>query len=264
MRAEALDDLASRPYYRPPHDSYPGFNASEIEPQSSVVARGRLYRSDWSSGVDAVSAVLMRSRLHAEYVLDTPTRSSTEFVVTMPTRPLQTTTTGFSAPFRNPSRWFPRCRVARFPAEQGEELATVPFDREERMRAEECGEQFGVCIRDALCATSAAGVLRNGRATQPDAILGSVSRGFGDEVLASELPNGTLVFAPSDRSTGQAPALTSMPTSQRIDMATGTVMQGPHTFRGLPMVGFVIHTYRSGALYFGGAYPMKGERSISP
>ena len=44
VNAEALADLASRPYYRPAGDAYPDFAAGEIDPVSAAVANGQMYR----------------------------------------------------------------------------------------------------------------------------------------------------------------------------------------------------------------------------
>src|SRR4051794_17942971 len=57
-------------------------------PVSSIQApSGALYESTWSTGsADAVSAVLMHDHVMNEYVLDTGTKSQTDWVVTMPTK----------------------------------------------------------------------------------------------------------------------------------------------------------------------------------
>jgi hypothetical protein len=57
-------------------------------PMSSVQApNGKLYESLWSAGsADPVSAVLMHDSLMNEYVLDSATKSGTDWVVTMPTK----------------------------------------------------------------------------------------------------------------------------------------------------------------------------------
>ena len=48
---------------------------------------GTLYESTWSTGTaDAVSAVLMHDSVMNEFVLDTATKSGTDWVVTMPTK----------------------------------------------------------------------------------------------------------------------------------------------------------------------------------
>src|SRR6185295_7537955 len=57
-------------------------------PMSTVLGPdGRLYESMWGAGTaDPVSAVLMHDAMSNEYVVDTATRSGTDWVVTMPTK----------------------------------------------------------------------------------------------------------------------------------------------------------------------------------
>jgi hypothetical protein len=86
VNAEALSDMGTRPFYRPASDSYPDFNAAEITPVSAFLYGGKLYRTTWNSGFEAVHAALIRSTLENELVLDTPTLSGTDWVVTLPSR----------------------------------------------------------------------------------------------------------------------------------------------------------------------------------
>jgi hypothetical protein len=59
---------------------------------------GRLYESMWSPGsADAVSAVLMHDHAMNEFVLDTTTKSQTDWVITMPTKRYYTATGGGNA-----------------------------------------------------------------------------------------------------------------------------------------------------------------------
>ncbi|MET1080913.1 MAG: hypothetical protein ABWY06_23110 [Pseudomonas sp.] len=53
---------------------------------SRLFDRGRLITSTWTRGEDAVSAVLMRSSLTNEFVLETTTLSGTDWLVNMPTK----------------------------------------------------------------------------------------------------------------------------------------------------------------------------------
>jgi hypothetical protein len=61
---------------------------ADADPATSVVVDdgGRTIQSQWSRGIDAVSAVLMEQRLQGEFVLDQGTRSATSWIVTMPTK----------------------------------------------------------------------------------------------------------------------------------------------------------------------------------
>jgi hypothetical protein len=55
-------------------------------PTSQVPANNNIYTSNWSAGPDPVSAVLMHDNVLNEFVLDTATRSGTDWVVTFPTK----------------------------------------------------------------------------------------------------------------------------------------------------------------------------------
>jgi hypothetical protein len=88
VNAVALQDVATDKYYRPANDPYPDYDAAEIGKASAFVQDGKLYRSQWGSGLAAVEAVLLRTTLANEVVLDAGTASATDWVVTMPTRRL--------------------------------------------------------------------------------------------------------------------------------------------------------------------------------
>jgi hypothetical protein len=58
-----------------------------------------------------------------------------------------------------------------------------------------------------------------------------------------------------------------------MNLATGTVTTGAHAFTGLPVVGFAVRTFVNGTLScgagscqgnYGGSFPLKFRRSISP
>ena len=83
--AVALDNFRSIPLYTAA--SVPGPDLSNAFPaRSFVFANNAVYRSDWAPGPDAVSAVLMHDQIMNEFVLDSATKSGTDWVVTMPTK----------------------------------------------------------------------------------------------------------------------------------------------------------------------------------
>src|SRR5665213_3078753 len=61
---------------------------ADAQPPVSVVVddMGRTIRSQWSRGIDAVSAALTSVKLQGEFVLDAGTKSGSEWVVTFPTK----------------------------------------------------------------------------------------------------------------------------------------------------------------------------------
>jgi hypothetical protein len=284
VNADALAGLASRPYVRASNDPYPAFDAAEIDPVSVVNANGLVYRSMWSRGLDAVSATLMRSKWVYEYVLDTGTQSLTDFVVTLPTRRHHTTATAMTAPFSRPLAWSSTCLpIAQVPI--GEVLGMTFTNRD---------EGFGIVgpdgfggaglVEPRICAAAAVASPTNGAAHIPvnvdgSFVLGSLALGLtggrisGErrtaiQIAGSFMSGGTFEFAAADTA-----RLTSLPTSSRIDPSTGTSTAGAHVFTGLPVVGFGVRIFQNGTLNcggtacqgnYGGAFPLRSTRSISP
>lgn len=272
VNAEALAGLASRPYFRLPDDRYPDFNAAEIDPVSEISANGQALRSRWNRAADAVSAVLMRTTLMGEFVLDASTRSLTDFVMAFPTRHFHTGAAGTLAPFApgiSAPTW------CRSPA-VGNAQAHY-FNR----------EAGGALISDSalsglpspegiLCGSSVVFSVRNGAAHNPTTsnisqVLGSANLGFW----------GTGLRIPEDVSNGwirvTSPAssfMDSLETSLRwASGSAGPPVAGRHRYMGLPLVGFTVRTFRNDAVScrsgtcqgnYGGAFPLKYQRSVSP
>jgi hypothetical protein len=279
LNAEALAELAARPYYRAISDPYPAFTADEIEPVSLVEADGFIYRSQWSRGVDAVSATFMRRALLGEYTLDRNTRSQTDFVVTFPTRHFYATPQSAAPPFAAPLGWKRMCGLPtmsnladRLP---GELLAVTYFNREIRgATIVPPDSSVPVSTYDAprACASSTILSPLNGPSATPEADIRSKALGSANFVpllLPSTFDHGWLrinaAFADSAR-------LQSLPTSTRLDPATGASVPGAHRFAGYPMTGFSVRTFENGTLTcgsascqgnYGGAFPLHAAREIT-
>ena len=273
VNAEALADLASRPYYRLPSDAYPDLNASEIDAVSEVWHNGEVFRSRWNRPVDAVSAVLMRSTYSGEYTLDAGTRSLTDFVVTFPTRHFYRTATQQPAPpFSQPIQWSADCPLIAPRAS-----ATWFFNREARGGAL-AGTDFPELPNYPLFAPCAASVVfsvRNDAAHMvgpliPTMVLGSTTAGFAKGAIQVSSPlfqNGWIRISPPPGA-----SFDSLATSQRWTAgATGAVLTGAHRYSGLPVVGFTARTFRNDAVScatgvcqgnYGGAFPLKYQRKV--
>jgi hypothetical protein len=274
VNATALSDLALVPFYRPPGDPYPSFEASEILPTSIVRDASFIYQSRWERGVDAVSAVLMRQSWTGEYVLDEPTQSLTDFVLTLPTRQSYVGAQAAVAPFNNVSRWSPTCLESG--TSLGEPMSALYVDRESRRGIDDNLCEM-VCPppddHHAVCAASAVARVLNGaaHAASPSppirsSVLASTTLGLnGARVrVAASFPNGWIALRPSGNQ------VTSLPGSQRID-STGAVHTGRHRYHGLPGIGFAVRTFSNGTLAcaagacqgnYGGAFPLFGKRQI--
>ena len=95
--------------------------------------------------------------------------------------------------------------------------------------------------------------------------LGLLMRGTLD---IDAMQNGWIRMAP----VGAQAKLSSLPSSLRIDLATGQMFTGAHTFHGLPVIGFSLRTFSNGTLScagapacqgnYGGAFPLAYRRAI--
>jgi len=268
VNAEALAGLASRPYFRLPDDRYPDFNAAEIDAVSEVSANGQTLRSRWNRPADAVSAVLMRTTSMGEFVLDANTRSLTDFVMTFPTR-------HFYASGLPPFAPAISSNYCRFPA-----LGNVQaeyFNREasgalitvQTLPLLESPE--GILCGSAVVFSVRSSVVHIPPTSNISQVLGSANVGFFG--TAFQVPraasNGWIrVTAPTNS------IMDSLATSMR--WASGSAdapVAGAHRYMGLPVVGFTVRTFRNDAVScqsgtcqgnYGGAFPLKFQRSVSP
>jgi hypothetical protein len=275
VNAEALAELATQPYYRLPADSYPDFNAAEVTPTSVVAANGFVYRSNWTRGVDAVSAVLMRSSALAEFILDAGTHSGTDVVTTFPTWRHYVTTTGATAPFAVPFAWPAVCAAVQG-ASGPVAISSPTIEVFTRHGAQTllAVDDFGVRPPDTPNCSAAATVYDfmlgdSGQAVNPprSPVLGSFNRKFATGPWAAGTrENGWIRIG-----FASAPSIQSLATSTRIDSATGASVSGVHRFRGLPTVGFFARTFANGTLScgtascqgnYGGAFPLHFMRTI--
>jgi len=246
LDAVALEALASRPFFRPPGDPYPDFNAAEIDPVSVRIAHGHLYRSVWTRPADAVSAVLMRFQWRGEYILDNATSSLTDMVVTLPTRHYHTDASSASPPFSAPLALGCSREIVRTGFFNREEQGAIVF-------GSDFPELPPTSPPDALCATAAVATIRNNAIHLPSpapgtAVFGSTTRGLhnGSIQINTGFQNGWIEStSPTSR------PLVSLSISTRTNLATGQVATASHAFAGLPVVGFTARTFANGTLRCG-------------
>ena len=123
--ADALSNLTATPIYFDIGNDTPNF--SNADPVSVVVANNRAYFSTWAATpvgrAGAVSATMMRSSVINEYILDSGTKSQTDWVLTFPTKHHFVTTAAATTPFTN-----------KYVAASGacETISFSYFNREER------------------------------------------------------------------------------------------------------------------------------------
>jgi hypothetical protein len=265
VNAEALAELGTRPFYRPAIDPYPDFNAVEIDPVSSVVANGSLYRSTWNRAADAVSAVLMRATWMGEFILDAGTQSRSDAVLTFPTRQYYFSGSAASAPFSACDR--------RSGTLAGQPATIRWFNRESAGGTTAVNEGLPPPpVANFRCSAATVLDFRNSAAhtqsTAVSGVLGSDNRAVAEGAATVDAVNGWFSVT-----TTNALTLTSLASSTRTILATGATSTGAHGYSGLPVVGFTVRTFVNGTLAcsagacqgnYGGSFPLKFRRSISP
>jgi hypothetical protein len=284
VNADALAALGTRPFLRPAVDPYPDLSVGEIDPVSTVINNGILYRSTWNRPIDAVSAALMRSSALSEYVLDPGTRSKTDVVITFPTRNNYVTTSISTAPFTSVGLWSANCASATAQGTVffGETVDIYAYGRDEASMFWGFSDFNEIPPVPRLCGAASIVSFTNGAANPAGGALGSLSRGFFPSgffpggastapsalILPGTFQNGWSRFVPSSGA-----ALNSLATSTRVNIATGAVTTGAHVFTGLPMTGFTVRTFENGTLScgagscqgnYGGSFPLKFQRTITP
>jgi len=259
VNAEALADLATQPYFRPPADPYPDWNITEIDRVATFVSDGTLYRFPTTRALDAVDLALTRATVMSEVVLDEPIAAATDWVLTFPTLRLHST----SGPFIFDS---PReLRFAlRFADREGAELLLVP---------DGCGF---ICPSSYFPANlrlrSLANVLSFQTGTTASAAAGT------SRVLASR--NAWVATLPTASRNGQAqvllainqpPGIVASGTGTRL--SDGVVTQVNRRVSGQPVAGFMVRSFRNGNLAcgatvcqgnYGGALPYTYTRFLGP
>jgi hypothetical protein len=279
--ADALANLSKLSFYRPAADPYPDFNAGEIEPVSVVTDNGFIYRSTWNRPVDAVSAVLMRSELFAEFILDAGTGSRTDFVVTLPTRNFYQTGAVLNPPFSGTAGWAAGACNPNSPSSFGTAMGISYATRDgASVRIPDPTADFSAQQPPVfwLCQGASVVEVTNERqgtvAFTGTRILGSTGRGDAGALRVQPgMQNGWVSLF----SVTSAPPLLSLQSSTRTTIATGATTTGAHGYVGLPMTGLHLRTFQNGTLTcagslnsvpcqgnYGGSFPLKYRRSISP
>jgi hypothetical protein len=231
FNAEALDSLATDPFYRHVGDPYPDFDAAEVTPVSDITWQGRQYHFIWSRAIDAVSSVLMRWEVMNEIVRDPNTRSATDWVLTFPTRRFYVTPTAAQLPF------------SRTNGANCEDLSFASANRDE-LRLLQAGTR-------ACFAANVIG-MREAGATSFTPVLGSLNGDEGSAPIASgQIVSGWALAG--FVGPGPGAGLKSLPASSTREMRPEqlTYVTGERLVRGLPVVGFMARTFLNGTLTCG-------------
>lgn len=233
---------------------------------------------DPRGGFDAVSATMMHQSVINEYILDSATRSNTDWVMTFPTKgayiALGATDTGNATPpFTNTFTAAGAC----------EQISFAFFDREERPGQAAPGDFSPRPPEDraGLCWESTVLSIRNGATHMPTTAVSGVlgSRNTTAVNVTSGFQNGwaRLTFTGTNSAAGGIGLVSTAGTA--INANTGTVSATPPVFHGLPVVGFMVRNLFNGTLTcqgfdggpatacqgtYGGLLDHKYEQNITP
>ncbi|HET7730312.1 MAG TPA: hypothetical protein VFK48_09790 [Usitatibacter sp.] len=258
-KADALDAWSSVPQYSTPAETLPNIGAAD--PYSVVVKSGTspntgsamavtAYRSNFVltsgvvAGARAVASVYMHSSVINEYVLDTGSRSQTDWVVTQPVKRLFVGAT-FAQPY---SRAFVTTGAC-------EDIEFTFFNREEA-QGSAAGADFSPAPEGEvgqICWETTVLSIRNG-AAHTTALAAGVSGVLGSRntTVVNVEPTFQNGWARM-RFVGNGASVLGMGSSTSDIYGFGpltTVAAGPIavTFFGLPVTGFMVRTFQNGGL----------------
>ncbi len=237
--AEALANLATAAYYRPPSDPYPDFDAAEIGNVASFERNDKLYRIAMPTGLGAVEAAMVRAWIDNEVVLDAATLSATDWVLTMPTR-----------------RFYRAGRVSPWFADSDAYNAQLR-DQPDVVRLS--GQYTSRGMGAALITTSApwAVTVFGFRPPHYDPLCNPFNGCWPAEVPTGALGSLNGSGIPTSTDGGGAAHLQFPFNPDRLifafttQLADGAVGTEPIRLKGLPVVGFMARTFRNGTLQCG-------------
>ena len=222
----------------------------DANPVSAEVSAGTFYNSTWpgslfvNGGTQAVTAILMANSVYNEYVLDTGTKSGTEWVLTSPTKYAHT---DHAAPADAPytTIWDKKAGGAC------EAFFAVVFNREEGapqvVSNADFSPQPGPAPGVSQC-WEANVVAFYTTGTTAQNVLGSANL----YTLQTPYTNGWAVISYNDPSA--AAPVHAMLNTQTISTVLATGAAGPTTvtYSGLPVIGFAAETFQNTALTING------------
>jgi len=214
---------------------------------SSVTTGTSLLVSRWTTGADAVNAVLLAGSTQAEFMRDATVNGATDIVYTMPTKPLMVTQGLAVPPFYVPLSSNGACEPSGDRTVSREEQAYNPGQ-----------SQLDLPAFAALCWATTVQSL-NANWPSPSAVLGSQA-GLRHFVATTETyPVPTIYSAGvadqffTGSTTTPARALHPSAATTITDLMTGVqTMSNSVTYGGLPVVGVTMMRYVNGVVPVGG------------
>jgi hypothetical protein len=261
--AVALDNFSTIPLY---------FNSGDIRPTlqqafpttSQVLAGGKVYTSAWNAGTttiantaDPVSAVLMHQQIMNEFILDSGTKSGTDWVMTMPTKHFYTANgTGLASKLfqRNFNKTAFAC----------DDVSFEVFDREE-FTAPTSFSPPPPTQTTSLCYEATVGTFSNSH------LLGSKNEVNAPVAFQNGWARIGFPLIPGAPNAHLLVNINNGTTVTTIGGGSATVASA--TYFGLPVIGFAVQDFVNGTLpngslfiqsSYGGNFVQKATTVVSP
>jgi len=260
--ATALEGFSSTALWFTPGSVDP--QLALVNPKISVVTTGTFtFVTDWTTTPDAVnpvSAVLMHNRVLNEFVVETGTKSGTDWVVTMPTKRFYIST----GPGNNAGRLFQR----NFNGNNGscDDVLVIQYDREERTVSTPEGFSPPAPVAGSAICWEANVITFNNTNVFASKNVANIATTFQNGWLDLTFPLVTTSAGQRHLLVGGASSVFNSATGQTSPITETT-------FNGLPVIGFAAVTFNNGNLTtaaggalqsnYGGAFNHKATRSIN-
>ncbi len=216
-----------------PGNIEPSLNAAD--PIAKLIDNDTFYSINTATGLDAVSAVLMKETITNDFVLEPTINAGTDFVLTFPTKHDyvngQVDDAGEPialAPFTSP--WDAAA------SEACEEIDLIYYNRETHAETPVSYLPLRPPVFPALCTETTIFTFNNADVLGAQASGGNLSMNLN---LLAGMVNGWMTL-------GFVPQINGSPADYRKLTATG------HTLSGLPVIGFAIQKYVNSTLIVNG------------
>jgi hypothetical protein len=191
----------------------------------------------WDRGIDAVSAVLMHHVIKNTFVLDTATQSSTDWIVTFPTKHHYVSANAPGASVANDPNGVQRTAPFHnffWTGGSVDRMHLQSYDRETQtftLRVQSTGTQEP--LLQVRWQTNVGTISRSSKLVEPQStLLGSINR------ISYDYQVNDLSVATFESGHARLAALTPLPL---IGSSAGSAM--PETYNGLPVVGFMVQDF---------------------
>jgi len=253
--ADALDQYQVAQYYATVGSTLPTLGGSVAPTSSLVLANGIAFSEDFNNiglslgtaGSRAVASVWMHSSVMNDYILDTATGSNTDWVLTFPVKREFVNATTAASPFTAVMTSTGACEPALFNIfnrdEQSQPIGTGGFSPPPSIptpgTGNLCWESTVVSVRNGIAHTTASGT--------NSGVLGS--RNAMSVTVPQNFQNGwmsvTFTGAGATSAAGGVPTAAGSTLNQS---GTATGLNGPRTYVGLPVTGFMVRTLTNNAV----------------